>query len=294
MSTTKPTITIIGAGRLGTALAIALSKKGYPIETLVGRRRPRLRKAAALLDDTPRLLALKEINKVSNLVLLTTPDDQLPLVSDTLSKVQIDSRQPPTVLHTSGAISSDILQPLARRGWRTGSLHPLVSVSDPVPAVELFEGAFWCLEGDRKATTLARTIVQDLRGHSFSIKSTAKPLYHAAAVMTSGNIIALFSVAIDMLVRCGLKRNEAQKTLLPLLQSAVVNLSKTEPAKALTGTFSRGDVATVERHLGALKGKGLERAMALYHLLGHESLKLAEANKLNKATSRQIAKMLDE
>lgn len=195
------------------------------------------------------------------------------------------------MLHTSGALSSTVLSPLAEKGIETGSLHPLVSISDPNSGSNL-RGAFFCVEGSRAARRIARQIVRDLGGHSFSIKPQKKPLYHAAAVMASGHVTALFDVAIEVLADCGLSRRRAREVLLPLLKSAVTNLAGMEPELALTGTFARGDVATVERHLVALENQASPLALATYILLGRRSLALANQVKLTTATVNQISALL--
>lgn len=285
------TVVIIGPGRLGTALAIGLSQSGYHIQTLIGRRTSGLKKAAALLDAPVLLLAAKDTDKfaVSDLVIVATPDDAIPSVVSGLLRRKVAG----TVLHTSGALSSDVLSPLAAQGWAVGSIHPLVSVSDPVVGSRSFKGAFWCVEGERRALQISRRLVRDLEGHSFSIKSAAKPLYHAAAVMTSGHVVALFDVAIDMLVKCGLKHGEARRVLLPLLESTITNLTIKVPTKAMTGTFARGDQATVERHLDALSQKELADARSLYRLLGQRALVLAADNGLNREVVKRIRTKLE-
>jgi predicted short-subunit dehydrogenase-like oxidoreductase (DUF2520 family) len=206
----------------------------------------------------------------ADLFLICVPDDQIAKVAAGLSRVTGERKL--TALHTSGALSSEVLYPLKAKGWSTGSVHPLISVSEPQTSLK---GAFWCVEGDQQATQVAKAIVRDLEGQSFSIPSTEKPLYHAAAVMTSGNVTALFDVALEMLVQCGLTRRTARQVLQPLLASTVQNLATKDPAQALTGTFSRGDVETVKRHLAAFKSKQLAEANELYRLLGLRSLKLA-------------------
>jgi len=285
------TVVIIGPGRLGTALAIALSQRGYHIQALIGRRTSSLKKAAALLDVPVQLLAAKDTDKfaVSDLVIIATPDDAMPAVVNGLLLREATG----TVLHTSGALSSDVLSPLAAQGWAVGSIHPLISVSDPVVGTRLFKGAFWCIEGGRQALRISSRLVRDLEGHSFSIDSAAKPLYHAAAVMTSGSVVALFDVAIDMLVKCGLKRSEARRVLLPLLESTITNLTIKVPAKAMTGTFARGDLATVERHLDALSQKELADARSLYCLLGQRALALAADNGLDREVVKRIRAKLE-
>lgn len=252
---------------------MALEAKGYPIRSVVARRPQSARKAAALLDGETQALAAKQISSLSptHLILISVPDDQIAKVAAQLSDLVFDSK--PVVLHTSGALSSDTLSPLRQKGWSTGSVHPLISVSNPQASID---GAFWCVEGDQPAVRLAKTIVRDLGGTSFSIRSSEKPLYHAAAVMVSGNVVALFDVALEMLVQCGLTRKTARRILQPLLASTIQNVETKDPAQALTGTFSRGDVETVKRHLAALKNHKLTDALELYRLLGQRSLKVTK------------------
>lgn len=269
----KPSLSIIGAGRLGTALAVALYRRRYPVQSLVARDLKHARKAAALLDGKVQTYAAKKIGLLpqADLFLISTPDDQIASVAAQLSPHNYDPK--PTALHTSGALSSEVLAPLRAKGWSTGSVHPLISISDPRDSID---GAFWSVEGDARAVRLAKTLVRDLGGTSFSIRTADKPLYHAAAVMTSGNVTALFDVALEMLVECGLTRKTARRILQPLLVSTVHNLETKDPAAALTGTFSRGDVETVKRHLAALQDHELEAALKLYRLLGERSLKLSK------------------
>jgi predicted short-subunit dehydrogenase-like oxidoreductase (DUF2520 family) len=270
----KPTVSIIGSGRLGTTLAVSLAGRGYPIRSLVAQRLQNARKAAKLLDAEVQVLAAKQMISLqpADVFLITVPDDQIAEVASELSRLSFTS----TALHTSGALSSDMLAPLQKKGWHTGSVHPLLSVSDARDGDTALRGGFWSIEGDRNASRVAKMLVRDLGGQSFTIRSEDKPLYHAAAVMTSGNVTALFDVALEMLVECGLTRNTARRVLLPLLASTVRNLETKDPAQALTGTFSRGDVETVKRHLAALRNKKLADALDLYRLLGQRSVKLAK------------------
>jgi predicted short-subunit dehydrogenase-like oxidoreductase (DUF2520 family) len=236
--------------------------------------------------------ALKELadRPPPDLLLIATPDDQIPKVAGALAKLDWDLEgKSPIVLHTSGALSSDLLTPLRKQDWSAGSLHPLVSVSEPRAGARLLRGAFWSVEGDTRAVRLAKSLVRDLDGKSLSISSENKPLYHAAAVMASGNVTALFDVAIEMLGECGLNRKQAQEALLPLLASAVRNLENLNPAQALTGTFGRGDLETVKRHLKALKNN--KPALEIYRLLGQRSLDLA-TSRLDPAVVKRIRRLI--
>ena len=271
----KSEVSIIGTGRLGTTLAVALASRGYTIRSLVARTAKSARKAALLLDADVQVLAAKNLRSLINadLFLITVPDDQIASVARELGEINADQKKS-VVLHTSGALSSEVLEPLREKGWHTGSIHPLMSVSAVHDAH--LQGAYWSIEGDRSALRLGKEIVRDLGGKSFSIRTEDKPLYHAAAVMVSGNVVALFDVALEMLGECGLDRKTARAVLLPLIASTVRSLQTKSPEESLTGTFSRGDVETVKRHLAALKSKELAEALDLYRLLGQRSLKLTK------------------
>ena len=201
----KTAVSIIGSGRLGTALGVALLHRGYSVESLVARRVRRARSAARLLDADVQVLAAKELGSLrpADVFLITVADDQIAGVVKEMSRLEFAA----TALHTSGALSSDVLAPLRKKGWKTGSIHPLLSVSNPGDPIV---GAFWSVEGDEAAVRIGKAIVRDLGGRSFFIRSEDKPLYHAAAVMVSGNVTALFDVALEMLSECGITHDSAQ------------------------------------------------------------------------------------
>ncbi len=292
----RPTVSVVGAGRLGTALALALASCGYSLEAVVARRLTRAQKAARLFTRRPLALSGAQLAKLpeSELILITTPDDVIALIAGRVAACQKDVRPGRTVLHTSGALSSEVLGPLAALGFHIGSLHPLVSVSDSLSGATNLREAFYCLEGNRAALRVARAVVRDLGGQSFSIDSRNKALYHAAAVMASGHMVALFDMAAEMLARCGLDQKKAHRVLMPLVESTVKNLLSSDPARALTGTFARGDLATVQRHLEALIANGLSDALRAYKLLGHRSLELAKRNGVNAALVKKIVNALDQ
>ncbi|MBA2503736.1 MAG: DUF2520 domain-containing protein [Pyrinomonadaceae bacterium] len=292
--TAKPTVAIVGAGRLGTALARALVSRGYTITAMVARR---LRSARAMVEiagaHSAQALNSTKLNLLppTDLIFITTPDDLIAPTAVRLSKIASNKRS--VALHMSGALSSAELISLRKRGCAVGSLHPLIAVSDPVSGAENLRGAFFSVEGDRRAVNAARGIVRDLEGETFSINSANKALYHASAVVASGHTVALFDVAIELLARCGLSESEARRALLPLLRTTLENLLAEEPARALTGTFARADAATVRRHLAALKKQSIVGALELYALLGKRSLRLAALQGAAEKVLREVEVLLN-
>lgn len=297
-----PTIAVVGAGRLGTALAIALASRGYRIEAVVARRLGRARRAAALIDShidshidgQTRALSSAVLERLppADITYITTPDDEIQKVAARLATIIKGDGRGRTVLHASGALSSDVLNCLRAAGCETGSMHPLISVSDSLSGAQSLRRAFYCIEGTPVARRVARQLVRALGGRSFSINTRDKALYHAAAVMSSGHLVALFDIATEMLRRCGLTDKQSRAALLPLVLSTVENLSQQRPARALTGTFARADAATVQRHLAALRAPDTDDALAAYVLLAERSLKLAEQNGANIESVNKIKRAL--
>lgn len=263
---------MIGIGRLGGALALALSEKNYEIENLFARKREPAEKIAEATKS--EILSDDGFDKISSdLILIATQDSEIERVAEKLAR---NLRTNPIVLHTSGSLSSDILKNLKDTGCPTGSLHPLVSVSDAFLGKRRFQNAFFCVEGDAAAVEVAEQIVFALGGKSFSIEPQYKPLYHASAVTACGHLVAVVDTAIEMLSGCGLSENEAKEILLPLIESTVENLISQSTGEALTGTFARADAETFQRHFEIMEREVSREALEIYLLLGERSLKLAE------------------
>jgi predicted short-subunit dehydrogenase-like oxidoreductase (DUF2520 family) len=306
----KPTISIIGAGRLGTTLGRALHQQGYRVQAVVAVHAAHARRSAKLIGDGVRALGISRLQELppSDILLITTPDDVIGQVAETLSRIPgplagagkgtVKEKLPANrsrrvVLHASGAMSAAVLQPLKNIGFSVGSMHPLVSINRPATDPKIFYGAFFCLEGDRLAVSVAGRIAGDLGAQKFSLRAEDKPLYHAAAVMSSGHVVSLFDIATEMLVQCGLTKERARAVLLPLLKSTLTGLILHAPAQALTGPFSRGDGATAHRHLAAINDRHLPDALAAYKLLGHRALKLAAQSGLSEKVLREMKREID-
>jgi predicted short-subunit dehydrogenase-like oxidoreductase (DUF2520 family) len=297
----KPSITIIGAGRLGSALAIALEQRGYTMDALVATTRAHARSSARLLRSPTLALAADELNQLpdSRLVIIATPDDRItPTAARLAAPLRSLQRNEPkptrVVLHVSGALSSAELAPLAACGFSLGSLHPLVSVSDAATNARDFAGAYFCVEGEATAIRTARALVRDLGGHAFTVATRDKALYHAAAVFAAGHLVALFDLSTELFARCGLTRAEARRIFLPLARGTADNLAAArKESDALTGPFSRADVATIRRHLSVLAAPELPPdALALYALLGLRSLRLAAKSGVDESRLAEIARAL--
>ena len=307
----RPSVSIIGAGRVGTALGLALKAANYRVEIVVTKHRVSARRAATLIGPQTVGLVEDQLDGLSrsqlasfnraSLTIIATPDDSIAPLAQRLATVfrfksiglaRREKSTPTVALHTSGALSSEVLKPLRKLGFAIGSLHPLLSISDPKSGANLFSRAFFSVEGDAPAVRVARSIVRNLGGRTFSIPADAKALYHAAALTASPNIIALFDIALEMLSSCGLSRRRARQVLLPLVESTLANLKLQDPKLALTGPFKRGDAATIRKHIAAMRSADLHDALAAYALLGRRSLAMAKDRRINPSRQQAIARIL--
>ena len=297
----KLTIAIIGAGRLGMALGIALRAAGNTINIAITRTARSAKRAASLLETRGVAVGSKglsqlsradrELFRQSDVLLIATPDDSIAQVAKQAALLVNSIQAASVTLHTSGALTSDVLNPLRANGVAAGSIHPLISISGQTHRPLSFSKTHFAVEGDQAAIRAGKRLVRDLGGDSFVIDTKTKPLYHAAALMASPNLTALVDIAIEMLTHCDISSKRARQILVPLINSTVENLVRQDPRHSLTGTFKRGDIETVRMHLGAIASERLTDAMRAYVTLAKRSLSLSDISRTKKLA---IDSLLDQ
>jgi predicted short-subunit dehydrogenase-like oxidoreductase (DUF2520 family) len=278
----QPSVAILGAGRMGQGLALALGRRGHRVALISRSSHPVI--PPLLLHGGPRAEALG----VADVVLLAVPDRAIaPFAADLAAEGALTGKH--TVLHLSGLRDREALLALTASGAALGSLHPLQTLSDPATAPERFAGAYAGVEGDDRAMLVAEALATSLGMTSVRIPSGAKPAYHAGATFAANYTTALVAVAERLALAAGIPPEVARRLYLPLFRGAAANL-EAGPVAALTGPVRRGDVETVRAHLRALGPK--ERA--LYLLLAREALQLARAAGLDPDAAAQMAQALGE
>ena len=207
----------------------------------------------------------------ADLFLIATPDRAIPGVARQLARLGGKFLQGKIALHTSGALTSAALRPLARCGARVGSMHPLQTFSRGVGTA--LEGVVFGVEGDRVARRQAARIVRDLGGVPVEIPTRPKALYHAAATLACGRLLALVDGAARLFVRAGMKRGQARRAILPLVRQTLENFEGSGGRAAWTGPLERGDLSTLRLHAHALSRVEPEMREA-YRALGELALRL--------------------
>ncbi len=215
------TVSIVGAGNLGTALALTLPSGGCEVKFIVTRRK---NLAAAHTKALARKLKarLVELGKEpldTELVWITVPDDCIAQVASQLASAQDWKGR--IVFHSSGALTSDELAPLRAKGARVASVHPMMTfVRGPVPEMA---GVSFAVEGDAVATRAAKQIVERLGGKAFAIRKQNKVLYHAFGSFASPLVIALMASLEQVALAAGVRKRDIKRVMLPLLSQTLRN-----------------------------------------------------------------------
>ncbi len=258
----KPTIAIVGPGRLGTALAKELFRAGYVIREIISRDNPASkRKATALAKSVrARVGAAKRAHLEADLVWFCVPDREIAKAASALAKFWRGR----FAFHSSGALTSDELKPLRRVGASVASVHPFMTfVGNSSPSLK---GVPFAVEGDVAAVKAAREIARKLGAEPFSIPKQNKVAYHAWGAFTSPLLVALFAAAEEVAGLAGLPAAVARKKMMPIIRQTIANYAALGPEKALTGPLVRGDVEIVRKHLTALSktpaAKSVYRALS--------------------------------
>jgi predicted short-subunit dehydrogenase-like oxidoreductase (DUF2520 family) len=269
-----PTVFIVGAGLVGTALAACLARVGVPVVGLHGRRSDRSLAASAASGVLATSGDLPAMVATSDVLIIAVPDNGVPEVVARLIQEQ-RLRKHQVLLHTSGSRPAVELlggaQPLVAG---IGTLHPLVAVTEAKTTLDDLSRATFGIEGDPEAVHRARLLVRLVGGRPLALQPETMALYHAGAVIASNYLVALADIARALLVTAGVPEAEALPALTNLMMSAVHNLSEVGLPAALTGPVIRGDSNAVERHLEALATQAPEY-LDVYQRLGRAVLRIA-------------------
>ena len=283
-----PKIGFIGAGTVGTALAIRLTEQGYAVVAVASRSRASAEKLADRIIHCCVAEKSQEVARLADLVFITTPDDVIASVANA-----VQWRPGQMVVHCNGSASTDILENARRSGALVGSFHPLQTFADVSEAIRNLPGSAFAIEAEEPLHDLLAQMARDLGGQSFGLRAEDKVLYHAAAVIASNYTVALMKMATDLWRGFGVPVAQATQALLPLLRGTVNNIDKIGLPNCLTGPIARGDVGTLRNHLNALRERAPDMIDA-YRQLGLQAIPIAlEKGRILQETAREMKALLE-
>lgn len=243
----RPTVSIVGCGRAGGSIGLALSRAGYTVSAAWSRTRGGRQRAQRLLD-VPVLKEVAEVAGSADVVVIAVPDAA---IAEVAAEVAAGVRKGKLAVHTGGGVSVAALDAVREAGARTGSVHPLQTLPDPARGAEALAGAAVAVTSEPRDRALLFRLARAWGGRPFVLSDDKKTFYHAAAVLASNYVVASVWAAIRLLDEIGVPH--ARQVVAPLARASIDNVTSMPPAKAITGPVARGDAQTVRRHLEALR-----------------------------------------
>ena len=271
-------VAVVGAGRVGTALAVLLRDAGHRVVAVAGREGT-VRRAATYLPDVP-VQPPAEAATGADLVILGVPDDLIRSTAGSLANAGA-FRAGAWGVHLSGASRLGVLDPARAAAARPLALHPLQTFPDVEGALQRIPGcAVGVTAEDEEGFAVGEGIAKDLGARPFRLEDDARPLYHAAAVFASNYVVASVGTAERLFRIAGI--DDATEALMPLVLATVENVDRLGAGTALTGPAVRGDAGTIGGNLEAL-ARSAPDAVAAYVAMAREALTLAtEAGRLSE------------
>jgi predicted short-subunit dehydrogenase-like oxidoreductase (DUF2520 family) len=283
-------VAVVGAGRVGTALAVLLGRTEHRVVAVAGRKASRAR-AATWLPGVP-FVSAPEAARAAEVVVLGVPDDAILAVCARIADEGgfVEGR---SAVHLSGAAPLQVLEPARAAGARVLAMHPMQTFPDVESGIERLPGSHVAVTAwEERAYATGEGLAADVGAHPFRLPEERKPLYHAAAVFCSNYLVAVEGLAERLFRAAGLS-NPVQM-FAPLAEASLANALRHGPAAALTGPAARGDVGTIRRNLEALAERAPD-AVPAYVALAGAALDLAEdAGRLSPRGRAKVEEVLGD
>jgi len=279
----------IGAGTVGTALAVRLSNRGYQVAAVSSRSQSSAENLAQAVSGCHVFNNNQDLADAAELVFITTPDDAIAPVA---SEIRWHAGQ--SVVHCSGADSTDVLEPARKLGTQVGAFHPLQTFAGVREAIENMPGSTFALEAEEPLLTTLKDMATALDGHWIELKASDKVIYHAAAVIACNYLVTLVKLATDLWQSFDIPTQQATQALLPLIRGTIHNIDTVGIPKCLTGPIARGDTGTVKKHLNALQ-KVAPDLLSTYRELGRQTIPIALAKgRINQQQAQELQTILKQ
>ena len=282
-------IGFVGAGVLGSGLALALSAAGRPVTAIASRTHSSAQRAAGLIDVCAALGSAQKVADACDLVFITTPDAVIAEVAQAVTW-----RPGQGVAHCCGAASTELLDDAARAGAAVGAMHPFqtfAAIDGPAQAAERLNGVTFAISGTGWLTDFLPDLATSVGGRGIEIPSGMRPLYHASAVLSCGYLSTLMDAAIGLWTSMGFTEEDGVKAAAPLARATIEAIEKVGPANAVTGPVVRGDAETIAAHLELLS-QHAAHLLPLYRQLTESSLPLARAKGIAEPQLEQLRRTI--
>ena len=283
------TIGFVGAGVLGSGLALALRAAGWRVTAIASRTHASAERAAGLIDGCTALASAQQVADACDLVFITTPDAAIAEVSGAVTW-----RAGQGVTHCCGAASVELLDAAANAGVAVGAMHPFqtfAAIEGPDQAAERLQGVTFAISATGWLEEFLPSLAESLGGRGIEIPDGMRPLYHASAVLSCGYLSTLLDAAVGLWTSMGFTEEDGVRAAVPLARATIEAIDRQGPANAVTGPVVRGDAATVAAHLDGLS-QYAAHLLPLYRQLTGSSLPLARAKGIEEPQLEQLRRTI--
>lgn len=238
---------IIGAGRVGSVLGVALRGVGHAVVGITADSQSGRERAEALLPEVPHVAPLDVLER-AELVLLTVPDDELPGVVEGLAKS--GSWQPgQIVVHTAGRFGVGVLQPALAHGVIPAAIHPMMSFTGTSMDLPRLREAFFAVTAPNPVLPIAQALVVEMGGEPLVVAEEQRPLLQVGLTHASEHAILLFNQVRQLFGKLGIEPLE--RILAPLMHSAIDQARYSSESIADTSA-GQGNVARITSNVRAV------------------------------------------
>ena len=260
----RSTIAFIGGGRVAAVLAPVFAALGYPVIAAASRSPQSAERVASLVPGC-RAVYPQDAADAAGVVFVTTPDGA---VADVAASVAWRAGQ--GVVHCSGALTCEPLAPAREAGASVGSWHPFQTFGGETS----LEGVTFGIEAEGELLAFLERLASEVGGYPLRVPAEARPLYHAASVLSCGYLTTLLGQARTLWTRAGLPPEQALQAIAKIAGTTLANVERYGAETALTGPTSRGDTGTVRLHLDSVRRVAPE-LLPLYREICLRSVELA-------------------
>ncbi len=293
MKSEKPFCQLIGAGRAGRVISIAMTQAGYQFIWVGSNRIEDSKRLAEQIGIRRYGIRFEGFNQKAGFLILAVPDDEIKnAASDAVRAGVIGDGS--IVVHLSGALGSDVLEDARTDGAKVMAFHPAQTFTLESDPYTVFKNICFDMEGDDEACVLGECAARDLGARSIRLDPDARVLSHLAMTVASNHTVSLIRMAEEIMEFAGISPDAAKKMLIPLFTNTARNISTIGTEKSLTGPISRGDIEIIKKHFSALNGMN-EEYKILYSGLARIALRITvERGGISEDKAEEIIDLIGE
>lgn len=279
----------IGAGKVGTGLAASLNGKGkYQVVAVYDVISEATKAFVQTVKGCHIARSSQEVADMTEIVFITVIDSHIAPVCS-----QIKWRRGQSVLHVSGANSSELLESARKQGAHVGVFHPgFIFATAELAVKNLLEKTF-DIEAEEPLLSTLKDIAATLRGQCVEVGPNERPVFHVADELASMYVILLLMIGTELMKAINIPKDKAMQALFPMLQATTNQIETIGIDRHFVGPVARCDLGTIRKHVDGLR-KFAPGIVSLYRELALQSIPFVlRQGLINEQQAEEVKKLLN-